>query len=102
MLKQIWSRFPSFLKNRYAITILAFGFWMLFFDEHNVVNQVELRAELYRLNQDKAYYQSEIVNIREDLDELLQDNEKLEKFAREKYFMKMPDEDIFVFVGEDE
>jgi len=76
--------------------------WLAFFDQHNFINQVEFKAELYRLNQDREYYQREIIQIEEDLKELLSDNRKLEKFARERYYMKKSDEDIFVFVPESE
>lgn len=76
--------------------------WLAFFDQHNFINQVEFKAELYRLNQDREYYQREIIQIEEDLNELLSDNRKLEKFARERYYMKKSDEDIFVFVPESE
>ncbi len=76
--------------------------WLAFFDQHNFSNQVEFKAELYRLNQDREYYQREIIQIEEDLKELLSDNRKLEKFARERYYMKKSDEDIFVFVAESE
>ena len=74
---------------------------MAFFDQHNLVNQLKLKRELYQLEKDKRYYTEEIVTIREDLEELLSDNSKLEKYAREKYFMKKPNEEIFVFVEED-
>ena len=73
-----------------------------FFDQHNMISQIEYKAELYQLNQDKTYYQAEIIQIREDLEELLSDNEKLERFARERYYMKRDNEEIFVFVPEDE
>lgn len=95
------SALPSWLKNKYTISVILFSVWMLFFDQHNMVSQFELKAELYQLESDKAYYQAEIERIREDLDELLSDNEKLEKFAREKYFMKKENEEIFFFVAED-
>lgn len=101
VIKEYWQRLPWFLKNRYTLSIIAFVIWMAFFDQHNILNQVELRAELYQLESDKEYYRAEIMDIREDLEELLSDNAKLEKFAREKYFMKKPDEEIFVFVEED-
>lgn len=97
MIMRIWNRLPTFLRNRYAISILAFVFWLAFFDQHNLINQIELRSELYQLETDKEYYFNEIIEIREDLDELLSDNAKLEKFAREKYFMKKSNEEIFVF-----
>lgn len=100
MLVRFWQRLPKFLRNRYSISVILFAFWLAFFDQHNMIDQVELRAELYQLTNDKEYYQAEIQQIREDLDELLSDNDKLEKFAREKYFMKKPNEEIFVFVEE--
>lgn len=101
MLKELWDRLPWYLKNRYALTFIGFAIWMMLFDEHNMISQVELRAELYQLESDKEYYQEEIVSIKDDLEELLSDNAKLEKFAREKYFMKRPEEEIFIFVAED-
>lgn len=101
MIKRVWNNLPWFLKTRYALTLAAFAVWMMFFDQHNMIRQIELRAELYQLDSDKEYYQAEIISIKEDLDELLSDNSKLEKFAREKYFMKKPNEEIFVFVAED-
>lgn len=101
MLKTNWTSVPTWLKNKYSITIMLFAVWMLFFDQHNMISQFELKAELYQLESDKAYYQAEIESIREDLDELLSDNEKLEKFAREKYFMKKENEEIFFFVAEE-
>ncbi|MCO4805686.1 MAG: septum formation initiator family protein [Flavobacteriales bacterium] len=81
--------------------MISFVMWLAFFDQHNLINQVEFKAELYKLNQDKDYYQHEIVQIKEDLQELLSDNRKLEKFARERYYMKKTNEEIFVFVDED-
>ncbi|MEQ9188278.1 MAG: septum formation initiator family protein [Cryomorphaceae bacterium] len=101
MLRNLWDRLPWYLKNRYGATVAVFAVWMLFFDQHNMISQIELRAEVYQLNSDKEYYQREIVSIHEDLEELLSDNNKLEKFAREKYFMKKPEEEIFIFVGEE-
>jgi cell division protein FtsB len=101
MIASFWNKLPWYLRNRYAMTFAIFSVWMLFFDEHNMINQIELRAELYQLESDKSYYQAEIITIKEDLNELLSDNSKLEKFAREKYFMKKPNEEIFIFVEED-
>lgn len=101
MIRAYWEKLPSLLRNKYIITLIVFAFWMLFFDQHNMISQIELRAELYQLESDKEYYQVEIEQIREDLEELLSDDAKLEKFAREKYFMKRKNEEIFVFVSEE-
>lgn len=73
---------------------------MLFFDQHDIISQIKQRADLQKLQDDKQYYSDEVANTKSDLDELLADPEKLEKFAREKYLMKRDDEDVFVIVKE--
>jgi cell division protein FtsB len=98
MLKQYWEKIPNWLKNRYAITSIAFVIWMLFFDSNDAFMLFKLRRELSQIRSEKEYYQQRIEETRIDLENLLNDNQKLEKFAREKYLMKNPDEDIFVIV----
>lgn len=102
MIQEFWSKLPWYIKNKYVLTCIGFFLWLAFFDQHNIISQIGLKAELYQLNQDKRYYQEEIIEIREDLEELLSDNRKLEKFARERYYMKKQNEEIFVFVNEEE
>jgi len=82
------------------LSALIFAGWMIFFDQYNVIYQLELRSELNELRDSKDWYKEQIDKTRADLDELLTDNKKLEKFAREKYLMKKPDEEIFVIVKE--
>tara|TARA_B100000780_G_scaffold277206_2_gene247376 strand:+ start:170 stop:475 length:306 start_codon:yes stop_codon:yes gene_type:complete len=101
MIKQLWNKVPPFLKNRYILTALGFFFWMLFFDQNDLISQIKLKNQLYELEKDKEYYKEQIQVTQEELENLLNDNEKLERFAREKYLMKKPDEDIFVIVYED-
>jgi len=74
---------------------------MLFFDQNDVFTQLSLKAELADLEDNKLYYQERIIEVRKDLNDLLTDNEHLEKFAREKYLMKRPSEEIFVIVEEE-
>ena len=71
---------------------------MLFFDSNDAFMLFKLRRELSQIRSEKEYYQQRIEETRIDLENLLNDNQKLEKFAREKYLMKNPDEDIFVIV----
>jgi cell division protein FtsB len=58
--------------------------------------------ERYRALQDARqkmeYYQEETIKTAELLDELMTNDVTLEKFAREKYYMKKPNEDVFVIV----
>lgn len=95
-----WFNIPSWIKTKYVLSALIFAGWMIFFDQYNVIYQLELRSELNELRDSKDWYKEQIDKTRADLDELLTDNKKLEKFAREKYLMKKPDEEIFVIVKE--
>jgi hypothetical protein len=102
MLKSLRDKVPTWLKNRYALSIVAFTVWMLFFDSNDAFMLYKLRNELNTIEIEKKYFQERIIETRADLDNLLNDNEKLEKFAREKYLMKNNDEDIFVIVVEED
>ncbi|MBL4655476.1 MAG: septum formation initiator family protein [Bacteroidia bacterium] len=90
----------SHLKNKYVITIIGLLIWMLFFDSNNFVSQYHLTSDLNQLENDRAYYLEEITKIKADSEELRTNMETLEKFAREKYFMKKDLEDIYIVVRE--
>jgi len=71
---------------------------MLFFDQHDVISQLQLQNELHQYEEDKEYYQERITETEQDLNELLTNEDNLEKFAREKYLMKKDNEEVFVIV----
>ncbi len=73
---------------------------MLFFDRNDLLSQYEYRSELNKFKEEKAFYISEIEKVKTDLDELSTNQERLEKFAREKYLMKKDDEDVYVIIRE--
>lgn len=104
--QQLWRRYtakvPPYLKNRYVLVALAFGLWMLWPDRYNVWNQMYLGQTQSKLEEEKAFFEQRIHEVREDRQELFSDDESIEKFARERYFMKRPNEDVFVIerVGE--
>lgn len=100
MIKEYWGKVPSFLKNKYALTSILFAFWMLFFDQHDFISQLQLQSELKQYQEDKEYYRKRITETEQDLNELLTNEDNLEKFAREKYLMKKDNEDVFVIVEE--
>ncbi|MCB0400963.1 MAG: septum formation initiator family protein [Flavobacteriales bacterium] len=93
MLKKI----PHWLKNKYAVTLLFFLVWVAFIDQNNLITQFSYRSLLNEQHQEKAYFNREIEKTRRELNELTQNPKSLEKFAREKYFMKKDEEEIFLF-----
>ena len=102
MLKQYWDRVPSWLKNRYSLTTIGFLIWMLAIDQNDFISQWKLSRQLRDLEERRTYYEQAIEETNDRLQELLGDDAKLEKFAREKYLMKKDDEVIFVIVEEPE
>ncbi len=88
----------SVLKNKYLLTTVGLTVWILFFDKNDLFTQLEFRKEVMVLQEDRNYYANEIKSITSDLRELSSNHKTLEKFAREKYYMKRDNEDIFVLV----
>ncbi len=88
------------LKNKYFMIFLAFFTWMLFFDNNDIISQIQLRVKLSEYKNKKEYYQQEIAEVKKEQHELLTNQASLEKFAREKYMMKKDNEDLYVIVPE--
>ena len=97
---KISTKIPRFLKNKYALAGIIFIVWVSFFDQNNLITQIQYHLELKKLEDEKRFYQKELGQIQADLKELKSNPASLEKFAREKYFMKKADEEIFVIVEE--
>lgn len=86
----------SILGNRYLLAITAFMVWVVFFDENNMFVQRQRTQELKELNQKIDYYSKQVTLTRQELNDLQNDPVLLEKYAREKYFMKRDNEEVFV------
>lgn len=91
---------PPYLKNKYVLALIIFGFWMLFFDRNSMINQYRLVSSLHHLENEKTYYQTEIINDSTALVRLQNNDEELERYAREKYLMKRDNEDIYLIIDE--
>ncbi|TDO21834.1 FtsB family cell division protein [Pedobacter duraquae] len=91
-------RLLTLFQNKYFLSAVAFVVWMLFFDKNDMLSQYEYRTEVNKLQVEKDFYEKEITHVKKDLDELTTDLNTAEKFAREKYFMKKDNEDVFVIV----
>lgn len=88
----------SVLTNKYFITSIVLAVWVGFFDKNDIQTQLDFRKEVKKLTAERNYYKNEISSITSDLRELSTNPVTLEKFAREKYFMKRDNEEIFVLV----
>ena len=89
-------RVPPAFRNFYFVTGITFLVWMTFLDSNDLINRYRLSAKLRSLENEREYYQEKINEVEKDRQELMGTTELLEKFAREKYLMKKPTEDIFI------
>ncbi|SHI69922.1 Septum formation initiator [Hymenobacter daecheongensis DSM 21074] len=97
-LLQLFERVPRFLRSFYFLTTLGFLVWMFVFDSNDLFKQYDMYAKWRELQGEKEYYLKNIDLVKKDRAELLSSPELLEKFAREKYIMKRPGEDVFMLV----
>lgn len=87
-------------KNIFILIAVVFVVWMLFFDANSWIIHHELNTEIDELENEKEYYRKEIEKDNKDLKKLSTE-EGLEKFAREAYYMKRDNEDIFIIEYDD-
>jgi cell division protein DivIC len=84
------------VSNRYLLAITAFAVWVTFFDESNLFVQRQRTKELNDLNKKIEYYKGQVADTKKELNDLQNDPVMLEKYAREKYFMKRDNEDVYI------
>lgn len=84
-------------RRKYLITLVAFAVLVGFLDENSIVRRIGYAHEINRLNAEIEKYRTEYEENTERLNELAVDSGAIERIAREKYLMKKPNEDIYVF-----
>lgn len=85
-----------FRKNKlWLITIAVFLILITFLDSNNVLDKIQLNKEIKELKAQKKYY---IKRISQDstIIERLKDDVFLERYGRERYFMKKKGETIYI------
>jgi cell division protein FtsB len=73
---------------------------MFFFDTNSFLIQKELQSQIESLEAEKKYLEEEIEKDRKALKNLSSD-EAMEKFARERYFLKKKNEAVFIIEYQD-
>lgn len=102
-IKALFVKYPylKFLGNRYVLVMLFFIVWMLFLDNYSWLNHRILNKEIDELEDNIEYYKKE---IKEDSFKIkkLKNDDQIEKYAREKYYMKRKNEDVYIIEFEGE
>lgn len=95
--QQKWFRYMSSI---YTVILILFLVWMLFFDTNSWFIHQELNDDIDALKDNKGFYIEEIKKDNTFI-EKMKDSLEQEKFAREKYYLKKENEDIFIIEHED-
>jgi cell division protein DivIC len=86
----------KWLSNKYIISSVLFIVWISFFDKFNIFQVYKKKQELNQLIERKLYYKNEIEKTKQALSNLRENSLNIEKIAREKYFMKKDNEDLYI------
>jgi cell division protein DivIC len=69
---------------------------LFIFSDSSVIKRYRYESQIKELKSQIEYYREQTNVDRKKLRELQSNNEDLEKFARENYFMKKENEDVFI------
>ena len=84
-------------KHKYMITVVGFLVIIVFLDDNSLIQRAKQRQEIKALTADIEKYRKQFEEDTEKLKELNENPDAMEKIAREKYLMKKPNEDVFIF-----
>ena len=94
------NKYFKFFTNLYVITSLLFLFWMLFMDTNSLIFHKELNNEIRDLTEQRNKLKIEIEKDKKLINDL-NDIDNYEKFARENFYMKKDDEEIYIIEYKD-
>lgn len=98
-LNSIWNFIRA---HKYAFAVLIFLLIIGVLDENSLYVRYQRQLEISRLQEQIDKYAAQYEADTRALNALLNDPTEVERMARERYYMKRPNEDVFVLVDEDE
>ena len=98
--KIISNKYFKIFTNIYILSTTLFLFWMLFMDTNSFMFHEQLNSEINQLIEQKKKLELEI-NIDKKLIKDLQNIDNYEAFARENFYMKKENEEIYIIEYKD-
>ncbi len=84
-------------RHKYLVVTVVFLLIWVLLDENSLIRRAMHQREIATLEAEIEKYTRQFEEDTRKLEELDSNPEAIEKIAREKYLMKTPDEDIFIF-----
>ena len=84
-------------RRKYLITIVAFAVIIVFLDENSRLRLLGYERAISQVKEVIEKYRADYEENTKRLNEISTNPDAIEQIAREKYLMKKPNEDIYVF-----
>ena len=94
-IKDFYNKYLSRINAYWLVTIVFFALTFLMGDS-SLYKRYTYDEKIRSLEKEIKHYQKEIEINSKKLNDLHTDKEGLERFAREEYFMKKPNEDVYI------
>lgn len=92
-IKEIWG---AAKRHKYAVTIIGFLLIVCVFDQNNLLQRLRHQQQIRELKREILHYTQMRDQSVQGLQELANDSNNLERIAREKYGMHLPNEEVFI------
>ena len=89
------SKFFKIVCNLYILISVVFFIWIFFIDSNSILVNIKLNKEISELKERKDFLENQIQMDKKIISNL-QNPDSLEKYAREKLYMKKENEEIFI------
>ncbi len=87
--------FPSFL--RFVLIVLGIFFLLLLFGHsNNLIHWVQAKVDIHRMETEIRRCERETHQLQQRMKDLRENPDTLERYARERYGLTDPDEDVFL------
>ena len=94
-IKDFYNKYLSRINAYWLVTIVFFALTFVMGDS-SLYKRYTYDEKIRSLEKEIKHYQKEIEINSKKLNDLHTDKEGLERFAREEYFMKKPNEDVYL------
>lgn len=88
-------KIPSYLKNKYGLTLFVFLIYVLFLDDLDIFSIISQKQKLNKLEIQRDDMKTQLISTRSTLRKLNEIN-YLESYARSQKFFKKDEEEIFI------
>ena len=94
-IKDFYNKYLSRINAYWLVTIVFFALTFIMGDS-SLYKRYTYDKKIRSLEKEIKHYQKEIEINSKKLNDLHTDKQGLERFAREEYFMKKPNEDVYI------